>query len=138
MLEEEGLAQVFARHQRWAEGVRAAVRAWGLEIQCSDPALYSPILTGVVLPAGVDADRVRRLIHERFDLSLGMGLGKVRGRMFRIGHLGDSNDLTLLAAIAGCEMGLKLSGVALAGSGVQAAMDFYASHPQRASLQAVA
>ena len=138
MLEEEGLGNVFARHQRWAEGVRAAVRAWGLEIQCGDPALYSPILTGVVLPAGVDADRVRRLIHERFDLSLGMGLGKVRGRMFRIGHLGDSNDLTLLATVAGCEMGLKLCGVALAGSGVQAAMDFYASHPQRASLQAVA
>jgi len=138
MLEEEGLPKVFARHQRWAEGVRAAVRAWGLEIQCAEPAVYSPILTGVVTPTGVDADRVRRLIQERFDLSLGMGLGKVRGRMFRIGHLGDSNDLTLLAALAGCEMGLKLSGVALAASGVQAAMDFYAAHPQRASLQAVA
>ena len=138
MLLEEGLANVFARHQRWAEGVRVAVRAWGLAIQCADPAVYSPILTGVVMPAGVDADRVRRLIFERFDLSLGMGLGKVRGRMFRIGHLGDSNDLTLLAALAGCEMGLKLSGVALAGSGVQAAMDYYAGHPQRGALQAVA
>ena len=131
MLLEEGLAKVFARHQRWAEGVRTAVRAWGLEIQCADPAVYSPILTGVVMPAGVDADRVRRLIFERFDLSLGMGLGKVKGRMFRIGHLGDSNDLTLLAALAGCEMGLKLSGVALAASGVQAAMDHFAAHPQR-------
>ena len=138
MLLEEGLANVFARHQRWAEGVRVAVRAWGLEIQCADPAVYSPILTGVVMPSGVDADRVRRLVYERFDLSLGMGLGKVRGRMFRIGHLGDSNDLTLLAALAGCEMGLKLSGVALAGSGVQAAMDYYAGHPQRGALQAVA
>ena len=131
MLLEEGLAKVFARHQRWAEGVRTAVRAWGLEIQCADPAVYSPILTGVVMPSGVDADRVRRLIFERFDLSLGMGLGKVKGRMFRIGHLGDSNDLTLLAALAGCEMGLKLSGVALAASGVQAAMDHFAAHPQR-------
>ena len=138
MLLEEGLVNVFARHQRWAEGVRAGVRAWGLEIQCADPAVYSPILTGVVMPSGVDADRVRRLIFERFDLSLGMGLGKVKGRMFRIGHLGDSNDLTLLAALAGCEMGLKLSGVALAASGVQATMDYYAAHPQRDAPQAVA
>jgi alanine-glyoxylate transaminase/serine-glyoxylate transaminase/serine-pyruvate transaminase len=106
---------VFARHQRWAAGVRAAVRAWGLPIQCADPAVYSPVLTGVITPEGVDADAVRKLIHERFDLSLGTGLGKVKGRMFRIGHLGDCNDLTLMAALAGCEMGLKLAGVALAG-----------------------
>jgi alanine-glyoxylate transaminase/serine-glyoxylate transaminase/serine-pyruvate transaminase len=129
MLLEEGLDQVFARHRRWAEGVRAGVRAWGLEIQCADPAVYSPVLTGVMMPEGVDADRVRRLILDRFDLSLGMGLGKVKGRMFRIGHLGDSNDLTLLATLAGCEMGLKLGGVPLAGSGVQAAMDVFAAHP---------
>ena len=128
MLQAEGLANVFARHQRWAAGVRAAVNAWGLPIQCADPAVYSPVLTGVILPAGVDADAVRRLIHERFDLSLGTGLGKVKGRMFRIGHLGDSNDLTLLATVAGCEMGLKLAGVKLAGSGVQAAMEHFASH----------
>jgi len=134
MLHEEGLGAVFARHLRWAEGVRAAVRAWGLETQCVDSAVHSPVLTGVVLPAGIDADRVRRTIHERFDLSLGTGLGKIRGRMFRIGHLGDSNDLTLLATLAGCEMGLKLSGVALGGSGVQAAMDFFAAHPQRAAM----
>jgi alanine-glyoxylate transaminase/serine-glyoxylate transaminase/serine-pyruvate transaminase len=138
MLLEEGLDNVIARHQRWAEGVRAGVHAWGLEIQCTDPQVYSPVLTGVVMPAGVDADRVRRTIHERFDLSLGTGLGKVKGRMFRIGHLGDSNDLTLLAALAGCEMGLKLSGVALAGSGVQAAMEFFASRPQRAAMPAAA
>jgi alanine-glyoxylate transaminase/serine-glyoxylate transaminase/serine-pyruvate transaminase len=129
MLAEEGLPQVFARHARWAEGVRAAVRAWGLEIQCVEPAVHSPVLTGVVMPEGVDADRVRQSIHERFDLSLGTGLGKVRGRMFRIGHLGDSNDLTLLATLAGCEMGLKLAGVKLAGSGVQAAMEVYAARP---------
>ena len=138
MLLDEGLANVFARHRRWAEGVRTAVRAWGLPIQCADPALYSPVLTGVITPEGVDADRVRRLIHERFDLSLGTGLGKVKGRMFRIGHLGDSNDLTLLATLAGCEMGLKLAGVALAGSGVQAAMDFFSAHPQRGALRAAA
>src|SRR5438552_2947590 len=136
MLLDEGLDNVFARHRRWAEGVRSAVRAWGLPIQCADPTVYSPVLTGVITPEGVDADRIRRLIHERFDLSLGTGLGKVKGRMFRIGHLGDSNDLTLLATLAGCEMGLKLSGVPLAGSGVHAAMDFFAAHPQRSALRA--
>jgi len=127
MLLGEGLDNVFRRHERWGAGVRAAVNAWGLPIQCADPAAYSPVVTGVVTPAGVDADALRRLILERFDLSLGMGLGKVKGRMFRIGHLGDSNDLTLLAAIAGCEMGLKLCGVALAGSGVQAAMERFSA-----------
>ena len=133
MLLEQGLPSVLARHQRWAEGVRAAVRAWGLAIQCADPARHSPVLTGVVMPTGIDADSVRRLIHERFDLSLGTGLGKVRGRMFRIGHLGDCNELTLLATLAGCEMGLKLSGVRLAGSGVLAAMDHFAAHPASAT-----
>jgi alanine-glyoxylate transaminase/serine-glyoxylate transaminase/serine-pyruvate transaminase len=128
MLLAEGLDKVFARHQRWAAGVRAAVNAWGLPIQCADPAVYSPILTGVMTPEGVDADAVRKVIHQRFDCSLGTGLGKVKGRMFRIGHLGDSNDLTLIATVAGCEMGLKLSGVALQGSGVQAIMDHFSSH----------
>ncbi len=135
MLRTEGLPQVFARHQRWAAGMRAAVNAWGLPIQCADPAVYSPVLTGVILPEGVDADAVRRLIHERFDLSLGTGLGKLKGRMFRIGHLGDSNDLTLLASVAGCEMGLKLASVKLAGSGVQAAMDHFANHPAPALVK---
>jgi alanine-glyoxylate transaminase / serine-glyoxylate transaminase / serine-pyruvate transaminase len=123
-----GLPAVFARHQRWGEAVRAAVRAWGLPIQCADPNVYSPVLTGVVMPVGVDADAVRKLIYERFDLSLGTGLGKVKGRMFRIGHLGDSNDLTLVATLAGCEMGLRLAGVKLAGSGVQAAMDAFSAN----------
>jgi alanine-glyoxylate transaminase/serine-glyoxylate transaminase/serine-pyruvate transaminase len=100
--------------------------------------VYSPVLTGVVMPEGIDADAVRRLIWQRFDLSLGMGLGKVKGRMFRIGHLGDSNDLTLLAALSGCEMGLKLSGVKLAGSGVAAAMDWFAAHPAPTQLQRAA
>ena len=130
MLHEQGLAVVFARHQRWAEGVRAAVRAWGLPIQCADERVHSPVLTGVITPQGVDADALRKLIHERFDLSLGAGLGKLKGRMFRIGHLGDCNDLTLMAALSGVEMGLKLVGVPLAGSGVAAAMDFFAAAPQ--------
>lgn len=135
---EQGLDAVFARHQRWAEGVRSAVRAWGLPIQCADAAVYSPVLTGVVTPQGVDADALRQLIHERFDLSLGTGLGKVKGRMFRIGHLGDCNDLTLMAALAGVEMGFKLAGVPIAGSGVQAAMAFFAAHPQQPPMRAAA
>ncbi|TDP64068.1 pyridoxal-phosphate-dependent aminotransferase family protein [Roseateles toxinivorans] len=129
MIQAEGLPKVFARHQRWAAGVRAAVNAWGLPIQCADPAVYSPVLTGVILPDGMDADAVRKLIYERFDLSLGTGLGKLKGRMFRIGHLGDSNDLTLLATVAGCEMGLKLAGIKLQSSGIQAAMDHFSQHP---------
>ncbi len=128
MILAEGLPKVFARHQRWAAGVRAAVTAWGLPIQCADLAVASPVLTGVLLPSGVDADAVRRIIYERFDMSLGTGLGKVKGRMFRIGHLGDSNDLTLLGALAGCEMGLRLAGVELAASGLPAAMEHFARH----------
>ena len=138
MIEAEGLDNVFARHQRWAAGVRAAVEAWGLPIQCADPSVYSPVLTGVILPAGVDADAVRRLIYERFDMSLGTGLGKLKGRMFRIGHLGDSNDLTLLGTLAGCEMGLKLSGISLAGSGVRAAMEHFSSHTAQVALRKAA
>ena len=138
MLLGEGLDHVFARHARWGAGVRAAVNAWGMPIQCIDPKVYSPVLTGVVTPPGTDADALRRLIYERFDLSLGTGLGKLSGRMFRIGHLGNSNDLTLLAALAGCEMGLKLAGVPLAGSGVQAAMEYFAAHPAVAALDRAA
>jgi alanine-glyoxylate transaminase/serine-glyoxylate transaminase/serine-pyruvate transaminase len=92
--------------------------------------VYSPVLTGVVTPAGVDADAIRKLIHERFDLSLGTGLGKVKGRMFRIGHLGDCNDLSLMAALSGVEMGLRLAGVPLAASGVVAAMEYFAASSQ--------
>jgi alanine-glyoxylate transaminase/serine-glyoxylate transaminase/serine-pyruvate transaminase len=138
MIRAEGLVNVFARHQRWGAGVRAAVNAWGLPIQCADPTVYSPVLTGVIMPAGVDADAVRGLIYERFDMSLGTGLGKLKGRMFRIGHLGDSNDLTLLATIAGVEMGLKLSGVKLAGSGIQAAMDHFSSHAAPTAIKKAA
>ena len=133
MLLEEGLESVFRRHARWARGVRAAVEAWALPIQCADPEAYSQVLTGVITPVGVDADALRKLIYERFDLSLGTGLGKAKGRMFRIGHLGDSNDLTLIATLAGCEMGMKLAGISLAGSGVRAAMDVFGEDPRRAS-----
>jgi alanine-glyoxylate transaminase/serine-glyoxylate transaminase/serine-pyruvate transaminase len=129
MILAQGMDVIFARHQRWAAAVRAAVFAWGLPIQCADPTVFSPVLTGVVTPVGIDADVLRQLIHQRFDLSLGTGLGRVKGRMFRIGHLGDSNDLTLLATLAGVEMGLKLAGVPLAGSGVQAAMACFAAQP---------
>lgn len=130
-----GLQGVFARHRRWGEGVRAAVSAWGLQTQCVEPQSHSPVLTGVVMPDGVDADAVRKLVYERFDLSLGTGLGKVKGRMFRIGHLGDCNDLTLMAALSGCEMGMKLAGVKLAGSGVAAAMEYFAAHPAPTPLR---
>jgi alanine-glyoxylate transaminase / serine-glyoxylate transaminase / serine-pyruvate transaminase len=129
MLLGEGLEQVFARHQRWGAAVRAGVRTWGLPIQCADASVYSPVLTGVITPVGVDADALRKLIHTRFDLSLGTGLGRVKGRMFRIGHLGDCNDLTLVATLGGVEMGLKLAGVTLQGSGVAAAMEYFAAHP---------
>ncbi|BDD93298.1 aminotransferase class V-fold PLP-dependent enzyme [Pandoraea sp. XJJ-1] len=138
MIFEEGLDNVFARHQRLAEATRRAVRAWGLEIQCQDPSVYSPVLTGVVMPQGVDADDVRKRIYERFDMSLGQALGKIRGTMFRIGHLGDCNDLTLMATLSGCEMGLRMSGVKLAGSGVVAAMDYLAQARDTPSLKVAA
>ncbi|HUP09746.1 MAG TPA: aminotransferase class V-fold PLP-dependent enzyme [Caldimonas sp.] len=138
MLLEQGLDAVLARHVRWGEGVRAAVRAWGLPTQCADAALHSPVLTGVVTPVGVDADALRKTIHERFDLSLGTGLGTVKGRMFRIGHLGDSNDLTLIATLAGVEMGLRMGGVRTAGSGVEAAMAHFAGTLPEVPLRAAA
>ena len=123
MILGEGLDNVFARHQRLAAACRAAVQGWGLDIQCADASVYSPILTGVMTPAGFDADEIRRTIYENFNMSLGTGLGKMKGRMFRIGHLGEANDLSLMATLAGCEMGLKMAGVPIAASGVNAAMD---------------
>jgi alanine-glyoxylate transaminase/serine-glyoxylate transaminase/serine-pyruvate transaminase len=123
MILAEGLENVFARHQRLASACRAAVAGWGLEVQCLDAERYSPVLTGVVTPEGVDADALRKLILERYNLSLGTGLGKVKGRLFRIGHLGDCNELALLAAIGGCEMGMKAFGIRLKGSGVLAAQE---------------
>jgi alanine-glyoxylate transaminase/serine-glyoxylate transaminase/serine-pyruvate transaminase len=130
LLEEEGLENVFARHQRHAEATRRAVRAWGLEVLAANPAEYSGALTAVLLPAGHDADRVRKLILENFDMSLGTGLGKLAGKVFRIGHLGDFNDLTLMGTLAGVEMGLALAGVPAKKEGVQAAMEYLASCAQ--------
>jgi alanine-glyoxylate transaminase/serine-glyoxylate transaminase/serine-pyruvate transaminase len=135
MILGEGLDNVFARHERLAEACRQAVTAWGLEIQCADPAVYSPVLTGVMTPAGFDADGIRKVIYENFNMSLGTGLGKMKGGMFRIGHLGEANDLTLMATLAGCEMGLKLAGVKLAGSGVQAAMDNLTAKKNKPALK---
>jgi len=122
MLNEEGLENVFARHQRLAAACRAAVKGWGLEILCQDPKVYSPILTGVVLPAGHDADNFRNIALEQFNISYGAGLGKVAGKVFRIGHLGDCNELTLMAALCATEMTLKLAGVPHKAGGVAAAM----------------
>jgi alanine-glyoxylate transaminase / serine-glyoxylate transaminase / serine-pyruvate transaminase len=122
MLLEEGLDNVFARHFRHAAATRAAVHGWGLETLCAVESEHSPVVTTVLMPSGQGADALRQVILERFDLSLGMGLGKVNGKVFRIGHLGDINDLTLLGAIAGVEMGLGLAGVPHNAGGVQAAM----------------
>ena len=136
LLDEEGLEAVFARHQRHAEATRRAVRAWGLEVLALDPREYSGSLTAVLLPAGHDADRVRKLILEAFDMSLGTGLGKLAGKVFRIGHLGDFNDLMLMGTLAGVEMGLALAGVPVKQEGVQAAMAYMAdshSRPKRAA-----
>jgi alanine-glyoxylate transaminase/serine-glyoxylate transaminase/serine-pyruvate transaminase len=125
MLHEEGLAHVFARHDRHAEAVRRAVRAWGLEILCRDPKYYSSTLTAVLMPDGHDADTFRNVALEQFDVSLGTGLSKVAGKVFRIGHLGDTNDLTILATLAGVEMGLALAGVPHRPAGVAAAMAYF-------------
>ena len=122
MLCEEGLEEVYARHRRLAEAARRAVRAWGLEILCRIPEEYSDSLTAVLMPEGHDADALRRLILERFNLSLGNGLGKLRGRVFRIGHLGDFNDLMLAGALCGIEMGLALAAVPFSRGGVNAAL----------------
>ncbi|HJT63012.1 MAG TPA: aminotransferase class V-fold PLP-dependent enzyme [Burkholderiales bacterium] len=127
LLDEEGLDAVFARHQRHGEATRRAVRAWGLEVFALDPREYSGSLTAVLMPAGHDADRLRKLILEAFDMSLGTGLTKLGGKVFRIGHLGDFNDLTLMGTLAGVEMGLDLAGVPVKKEGVQAAMEYLAS-----------
>ena len=124
MLREEGLTNVFARHRRLAEAARRAVRAWGLEILCADPAEYSDSLTAVLMPEGRNADDLRRLVLERFNLSLGNGLGKVQGKVFRIGHLGDFNELMLAGTLCGIEMGLALAGVPFRRGGVAAAMAY--------------
>ncbi|MEU5846222.1 pyridoxal-phosphate-dependent aminotransferase family protein [Saccharopolyspora shandongensis] len=123
LLEAEGMPNVFARHDRHAEATRAAVRGWGLEVLCADEREYSSSLTAVRLGEEHDANKVREVILDRFDMSLGAGLGKLTGRVFRIGHLGDFNDLTLAGTLAGVQMGLELSGVPIDPTGLQAALE---------------
>ena len=124
MLMEEGLDNVFARHDRLAEAARRAVRAWGLELLCLNPEEYSSSLTAVLMPPGHDADAFRKIVLERFNMSLGNGLGKVQGKVFRIGHLGDFNDLMLAGTLCGLEMGLALAGVPHTRGGVMAALEY--------------
>ena len=137
MLHEEGLENVFARHDRHAEATRRAARAWGLEILCKEPRHYSSSLTALMMPAGHDADNFRKVALEHFDVSLGTGLSKLAGKVFRIGHLGDTNDLTIIGALAGVEMGLGLAGVPHRKGGVQAAMDYFAdaASPAKAAAE---
>jgi alanine-glyoxylate transaminase/serine-glyoxylate transaminase/serine-pyruvate transaminase len=124
MLAEEGLPNVFARHDRHAEATRRAARSWGLEVQCAEPRHFSSALTAVRLPEGHSANALRATILERFDMSLGNGLGRLNDRVFRIGHLGALNDLSLLGTLGGVEMGLRVAGVPHEGGGVAAAMDY--------------
>jgi alanine-glyoxylate transaminase / serine-glyoxylate transaminase / serine-pyruvate transaminase len=123
MLEEEGLDQVFARHVRHGAATRAAAKAWGLELVCLDPHSYSPALTAVMVGEGHDADAFRKVVLDNFDMSLGTGLGKLKGKAFRIGHLGHFNDLMLMGTLSGVEMGLDLAKVPHRSGGVLAAMD---------------
>ena len=124
MLLEEGLENVFARHQRHAEATRLAVKAWGLEILCKNPDEYSNSLTAVLMPEGHDSDALRKVILDNFNMSLGMGLNKIKGKVFRIGHLGDFNDLMLAGTLSGVEMGLTKSGVPFKKGGIMAALDY--------------
>ena len=127
MLFEEGLENVFARHSRHAEAARLTVRAWGLALVCLSPAEYSSTVTALMMPEGYDADALRKAILDRYDLSLGTGLGKLKGKVLRIGHLGDFNDLMLAGTLSGVEMGLALAGVPFTRGGVAAALDFLSS-----------
>jgi alanine-glyoxylate transaminase/serine-glyoxylate transaminase/serine-pyruvate transaminase len=124
MLLEEGLDEVFARHERLAAAARAAVEHWGLEVLCQEPAEYSPVLTAVLMPEGHDADKFRKIVLDNYNMSLGTGLSRLAGKVFRIGHLGECNELTLLGALTGVEMGLSVAGVPHRAGGVAAAMTF--------------
>lgn len=130
MLHEEGLDKVFARHDRHAEATRRAVRAWGLEVLCKNPRHYSSSLTAVMVPEGESADHFRKVTLEHFDMSLGNGLSKIADKVFRIGHLGDFNDLMLMGTLSGVEMGLELSGIPYRRGGVQAALGYLSGQDQ--------
>ena len=136
MLDEEGLAHVFARHQRHGAATRAAVEAWGLEVLCAEPTHHSGSLTAVMMPGGSGADTLRKAILEHFDMSLGAGLSKLADKVFRIGHLGDFNDLSLIGTLGGVEMGLKLAGVKHRSGGVDAAMEVLTASAGREARQA--
>jgi len=136
MLAEEGLQNVFARHARHAEATRRAVRAWGLEILCAVPEEYSNSLTAIMMPGGHDADALRKTILEAYDMSLGTGLGRLAGKVFRVGHLGDFNDLALAGTLSGIEMGLALAGVPHKKGGVLAALDYLAEAARSAPRKA--
>ena len=127
MLLAQGLEHVFARHHRHAEATRCAVDAWGLELLCANPSEYSSSITAIMMPEGHDAERVLRVVLERFDMSLGIGLSKLSGKIFRIGHLGDFNDLSLIGTLGGTEMGLVLAKIPHQPGGVTAALDFLAA-----------
>src|SRR3977135_3940259 len=124
LLEEEGLDAVFARHARHGEATRRAVNGWGLDVLCADPREHSNSLTAVLVPDGYDADRVREIILDRFDMSLGTGLGKMKGKIFRIGHLGHFNDLMLCGTLSGVEMGLHRAGIPHRAGGIPVALEY--------------
>ncbi len=126
MINEEGLENVFIRHERLAEATRRAVKGWGLDIQCRDPKYYSPAVTAVVMPEGHNADAFRKLVLDTFNMSLGTGLNKIAGKVFRIGHLGDTNELTVMGALTGVEMSLEIAGIPHKKGGVAAAMSYLA------------
>jgi len=133
MIDEEGLPAVFARHQHLAAATRAAVEAWGLEIVCERDDEHSPVVTAVSMPAGRDADRFRGIVLDRFNMSLGAGLGRLKGRAFRIGHLGDFNELMLIGTLGGVELGLEAAGVPFSRGGVDAALRALAVQPEPAA-----
>lgn len=138
MINEEGLENVFARHERLAEATRRAVVGWGLEIQCRDPKYYSPAVTTVIMPEGHNADAYRKIVLDNFNMSLGTGLNRIAGKAFRIGHLGDTNELTVMGALTGVEMGFDLAGVPHKKGGVAAAMAYLAetaAKPIRAAAE---
>jgi alanine-glyoxylate transaminase/serine-glyoxylate transaminase/serine-pyruvate transaminase len=127
LLDEEGLDAVFARHARHAEATRRAVAAWGLEVVCADPREHSNSLTAIMVPEGCDADRLREIILDGFDMSLGTGLGRLKGKVFRIGHLGWFNDLMLCGTLSGVEMGLQRAGIPHRAGGITAALQYLAA-----------
>jgi alanine-glyoxylate transaminase/serine-glyoxylate transaminase/serine-pyruvate transaminase len=137
MLQEEGLENVFARHARHGEATRRAVRAWGLETVCADPERYSSSVTAVYVPPTSNADEFRKVVLENFNMSLGSGLGRLAGKVFRIGHLGDFNDLMLAGTLSGVEMGLTLAGVPHTRGGVAAALEYLTEAAQEIQSQAL-